>query len=411
MFQKLKYRAFNECEIIIFMAFIDQINTVIVKKIVSVIFVLAVFVVSCSKPVGFTISGKITNAGGKFLYLDELRVASSVPVDSVELKKDGSFKFNGKINYPNFYLLRLNEKNFVTLLVDTTEKISVYGDAANFSRDYIVEGSTGSILVQELNSHLTRTKHKLDSIQSRINAFRAWKDYNTQRIKWEQELIDIRQNQINYSTDFVQKHPFSLSSVLALYQKFDDSNYVVQDLQSLKVAASALNAIFPKSEHVKALYANTQRLIVQEKSNQLREYIAQNGANTPNISLPNVNGRTISLSSITSKVILIQFWSALNRDSRIQNEALVQLYKKYKSKGLEIYQVSIDTDRNAWLQAIEQDGLSWINVGDMNGSIDAVSQYNISAVPSNYILDNERNIKAKNLMGPALDKAIGTLTR
>lgn len=411
IFQNLSYRANNECEIIIFMAFIDQINSVIVKKLVPVLFVLAVFVVSCSKPSGFTISGRITNAGGKYLYLDELKVASSFPVDSVELKKDGSFKFNGKIDYPNFYLLRLNEKNFITLLVDTIEKISVYGDAANFSRDYTVEGSPGSLLVQELNNHLTRTKHKLDSIQSRINAFRNWKDYNIQRIKWEQELKDIRQNQITYSTDFVQKHPFSLSSVLALYQKFDDSNYVIQDLQSLKVAASALNAIFPKSEHVKALYANTQRLIAQEKSNKLQEYIAKNGINTPNITLPNANGRNISLSSLPSKVILIQFWSALNRDSRIQNQALVELYKKYKSKGLEIYQVSVDTDRDAWLTAIEQDGLNWINVGDMDGSVNALNLYNITAIPSNYILDKDRNIQAKNLMGPALDQAIGVLTR
>jgi peroxiredoxin len=393
------------------MAFIDQINSVIVKKLVPVIIVFAVFVVSCSKPAGFTISGKITNAGGKTLYLDELRVASSVPADSVELEKDGSFKFSGQIKYPNFYLLRLNERNFVTLLVDTTEKISVYGDAANFSRDYIVEGSPGSTLVQELNNHLTRTKHKLDSIQSRINAFWSWKDYNVQRIKWEQELKEIRQEQIKYSTDFVQKHPFSLSSVLALYQKFDDSNYVIQDLYSLKVAASALNQIFPKSEHVKALYANTLRLIAQEKNSKLQEFIAKNGVNTPNISLPNVNGRNISLSSITSKVILIQFWSALNRDSRIQNQALVELYEKYKSRGLEIYQVSVDTDRNAWTAAIEQDGLSWINVGDMNGSVDALNIYNITAIPSNYILDKDRNIQAKNLMGPALDQAIGVLTK
>jgi len=382
-----------------------------VKKIVPAIFLLAVFIVACSKPEGFVISGKITNAGGKYLYLDELKVASSVPVDSVMLKKDGTFQFEGKIDYPNFYLLRLNERNFVTLLVDTVEKITVYGDAANFSKDYIVEGSQGSLLVQELTNHLTRTKHKLDSLQSRISTFRTWKEYAPQRVKWDQELKEIRQEQINYSTDFVQKHPFSLSSVLALYQKFDDSNYVIQDLQSLKVAASALNAIFPKSEHVQALYANTQRLIAQEKNNKLQEFIAKNGVNTPNITLPNANGKDISLSSIDSKVILIQFWSAFNRDSRIQNQALVELYKKYKGRGLEIYQISVDNDRVAWQDAIEKDGLSWINVGDMQGSNVALNLYNITAVPSNYILDKDRNIQAKNLMGPALDRAINVLTR
>lgn len=381
------------------------------KKLFPIVIVLAAFTFACNKHNGFVISGKITNAEEKYLYLDELRVSSNVPVDSVKLKKDGTFEFKGKISYPNFYLLRMNEKSFITLLVDTTEKITVYGDAANFSRDYIVEGSPGSILVQELNTRLTATKHKLDSINNRINAFRGREDYTAQKIKWDQELASIKQSQIKYSTNFVQKHPFSLSSVLALYQKFDDSNYVVQDLQSLKVGASALNSIFPKSEHVKALYANTQRLMLEQKNIKLQEFIAENGENSPNITLPDHNGRDISLSSLKSKVVLIQFWSALNRDSRIQNGALVELYSKYKSRGLEIYQVSVDTDRSAWLAAIEQDQLNWINVGDMKGSVSALNNYNIQAIPSNYILDSERRIVARNLAGPQLDQAVGKLIK
>ena len=381
------------------------------KKLFPVLLVLAAFTFACKKPNGFVISGKITNAEGKYLYMDELKVASSVQIDSVKIKKDGSFEFKGKINHPNFFLLRFNEKNFVTLLVDTTEKINVYGDAANFSRDYIVEGSPGSLLVQELNNRLTRTKHKLDSIRSMMVVFRKHEDHRLGQIRWEQELVDIKKSQIEYSTSFVQKYPFSMSSVLALYQKFDDSNYVVQDLQSLKVAASALNSVFPKSEHVKALYANTQRLMAEEKNSKLKEFISEHGTNSPDINLPDYHGKDISLSSLKAKIVLIQFWSAMDRASRIQNQALNELYSKYKSKGLEIYQVSIDTDRNAWLEAIENDGLSWIYVGDMKGSATALQMYNIRQIPSNYLLDREGNIIAKDLQGPALDKAVAKLTK
>jgi peroxiredoxin len=202
-----------------------------------------------------------------------------------------------------------------------------------------------------------------------------------------------------------------MASVLALYQKFDDSNYVIQDLHSLKVAASALNSIFPKSEHVKALYANTMRLMNQEKNSKIQQFISEVGTSFPDIKLPNANGRDIVLSSLNDKVILIQFWAAVNPDSRIQNQALVELYKKYRSRGLEIYQVSIDTDRSAWLNAISQDGLSWINVGDMKGSLQAVNAYNIQFIPSNYILDKDRQIVTKNLLGPDLDRAIGALLK
>lgn len=381
------------------------------KKTFPVVLILAALIFACNKPNGFVINGKITNAEGKYLYLDELKVASSVPIDSVKIKKDGSFEFKGKISYPNFYLLRLNVKNFVTLLVDTTEKITVYGDAANFSRDYIVEGSPGSLLVQELNEQLTKTKHKLDSIRSRMIVFRTHENYRFEKIRWEQELATIKKNQIEYSSSFVQKHPFSMSSVLALYQKFDDSNYVIQDLQSLKVAASALNSVFPKSEHVKALYANTKSLMVQEKGNKLKEYIAEKGVNSPDIVLPDNNGKEISLSSLRGKIVLIQYWSAKDRASRIQNQVLAELYSKYKSRGLEIYQISIDNDRVAWLNAIEQDGLKWINVGDMKGSVLALQLYNIQHIPSNYILDKEGHIVARDLQGPELNQAVARLTR
>lgn len=378
------------------------------KRIFFVSVVLAIFTFACKKHDGYVVKGKITNAAGKYVYLEELKVASSIPVDSIKLGKDGTFKFEGKISYPNFYLLSLNKNNFITLLVDTVEKISVYGDAANFSRDYVVEGSTGSALVQQLNNMLARTKHKIDSIRNHINAFG---NQDIAKVKWNQEIQDIKQAQVRYSTDFIQKHPFSMACVLALYQKFDDVNYVIQDLQSLKVASSALNSFFPKSEHVKALYANTMRLMAQEKSSKIQQFIQQNGVNSPDIKLPNTNGREISLASLNDKVTLVQFWSALDHASRIQNQALVELYKKYKSRGLEIYQVSIDTDRNAWLNAIAQDGLSWINVGDMKGSVVAVNTYNIQAIPANYILDKEKRIVEKNLQGPDLDKVIGELIK
>ena len=381
------------------------------KKVFPLVVILAAILFACNKPNGFVISGKITNSEGKYLFLDGLKVASSIPIDSVKIKKDGSFEFTGKIKYPNFYLLRLSEKNFVTLLVDTAEKINVYGDAANFSRDYIVKGSAGSLLVQELNNHLTKTKHKLDSIRSRMYIFRSRENNKLDKIRWDQELADIKKNQIKYSTAFVLKHPFSMSSVLALYQKFDDSNYVIQDLQSLKVAATALNTVFPNSEHVKALYANTIRLMNEEKNNQLKEFISKNGTNIPDIVLPNTAGKVTALSSIKGKVVLIQFWSAMDQTSRIQNQALAELYRKYKSKGVEIYQVSIDTDRTAWLSAIAQDGLTWINVGDMKGSKRALQTYNVQQIPFNYIIDREGQIVERNLQGPDLDQAMARLVR
>jgi peroxiredoxin len=241
--------------------------------------------------------------------------------------------------------------------------------------------------------------------------FRNQDNYQLQKVRWEQEMMDIKKNQIDYSIAFVQKHPFSMASVLALYQKFDDSNYVIQDLQSLKVAASALNTVFPKSEHVQALYANTKRLMDVEKNNKLKDFILKNGTNTPDIVLPNEKGDNVALSSLRGKVVLLQFWGAKDRTSRIQNQALAELYSRYQSKGFEIYQVSIDTDREAWLNAIKEDGLVWTNVGDMKGSIIATNTFNIKKIPSNYIIDREGTIVYRDLQGPELNNVVGKLTK
>lgn len=381
------------------------------KRLFSLLVIITVLVTGCSKKNEFIIEGKITNANGKYIYLEELRLNTNQTVDSVKVGKNGNFEFRGQVSFPTFYLLKLSENNFITLLVDSIEHVQVFGDAANFSREYVVQGSEGSSLVQELHEELSDTKHKLDSIQNLTVLYRNQKNYDELNEKWNDEIDQIKKEQIQYSSEFVQKHPFSMASVLALYQKFDDSNYVIQDLQSLKIAASALNSVFPQSEHVRALYQNTLKLMQDEQSVRLRKMIEQAGDNSPDIVLPDPDGKKIALSSLRGKYVLLQFWAAQDRGSRIQNPVLVGLYKKYKYKKFEIYQVSVDKNRYEWVDAIDKDKLSWINVGDMKGSVTATKVYNIQQIPFNYLLDPDGKIIAKNVQGPTLNKLLGKLLK
>ena len=93
------------------------------------------------------------------------------------------------------------------------------------------------------------------------------------------------------------------------------------------------------------------------------------------------------------------------------NEALVEAYAKYKNRGFEIYQVSVDENRAEWVDAIDYDGLTWINVGDMKGSNQAVISYNIQTLPYNYLLDKEGVVIAQNLKGPALDRTLSKILK
>jgi peroxiredoxin len=378
-----------------------------------IIFLFASMVIfsSCKKNNHFTISGKITHAEGDTIYLEELLVSSRKPVAQVKIDKNGEFEFEGQATIPTFYLLKLTDNNFITLLVDSLEQVVVEADAANFGKEYVLEGSVGSMQVRKLTEKLLLTEHKLDSLRSLNNLYKGNPDYNTLLSELDAEYNKVMQEQSDYSNNFVLSNPFSMASVFALYQKYKDQTYVIKDLQTMRTAASALNSIYPNSDYVKALYENTLQFLREEKAAQVKKFIQEQGDNSPDILLPDSNGKDIALSSLRGKVVLLQFWAAEDRGSRILNPLLVDAYKKYKNKGFEIYQVNVGTNRSEWIDAIDKDKLTWTNVGDLQGSAKATQIYNIQSIPFNYLLDKEGVIVAKNLTGPGLDKALSKILK
>src|SRR5512141_578090 len=91
------------------------------------------------------------------------------------------------------------------------------------------------------------------------------------------------------------------------------------------------------------------------------------GQMAPEISLPDSKDSIINLSSLKGKVVLIDFWASWCRPCRAAIPSVVKLYEKYKSKGLEVYGVSIDEKKNAWLKAVKQDNISYLQVNDKAG--------------------------------------------
>ena len=200
-----------------------------------------------------------------------------------------------------------------------------------------------------------------------------------------------------------------MASVYALYQKWGENDYVANDFQAMKTAASALYAVYPKSDQVKALYNNALNILKEQKNAKFNNLLSQSAVSSPNIKLPDISGIDRDLWSLHGKCVLLQFWSAKDRTSRIQNQVLVELYAKYKHKGFEIFMVSVDDDQAAWKTAVAEDQMTWINVGDMKGSVSALISYNIHEIPSNYLLDKQGNIAAKNLNGPELNAALSKI--
>jgi thiol-disulfide isomerase/thioredoxin len=378
------------------------------KKVPGIIFMILLF--SCSSKSRFEINGVVSDSGQKMVYLDEQEVTKTTPVDSFKIKKNGSFRFTGKINYPKFYNLHPDNNQIIPLLISPGEKIFIQTRGDSFSRDYMVEGSEGSRNIKSLNDTLSFTIRKLDSLE----AFFKDPSLSAARInEIQQEYINIIENQRKFTLRFVLGHMTSMESIYALYQKLDDETFVLyknRDIQILKITGASLDTIYPESSHVRALVTNAASLENQVYSSGLRNLIQSAESGFPEIALPDPSGDTIKLSSLTGKVILLSFWASWDKNSVNMNPSLVELYKRYHSRGLEIYQVSLDYNKEAWINAIEFDELPWINVSDLSYPESIIAGvYNIQSLPANYLINRSGQIVGKNYSVQDLNSIIPDL--
>lgn len=132
------------------------------------------------------------------------------------------------------------------------------------------------------------------------------------------------------------------------------------------------------------------------------------GSLSPEIALPNAYGSITKLSSLKGKVVLIDFWASWCGPCRMSNRAMNSVYEKYKGKGFEVFAVSIDASKQAWLSAVKQDKTQWLQVHDpsaANGN-KLTQTWNLHYIPSTFLLDKEGKIVAENPEKEALEKLL-----
>lgn len=136
------------------------------------------------------------------------------------------------------------------------------------------------------------------------------------------------------------------------------------------------------------------------------------GERTPEISLPNAKDSLINLSSFTGKVILIDFWASWCAPCRAANPYIQKLYKKYRANGFEVFAVSLDVKKEAWLKAIKKDKLTYTQVNDNAGWNSKIAeQYYVDQLPTNFLLDRTGKIVAINIEGKELYDQVKNLVR
>lgn len=134
------------------------------------------------------------------------------------------------------------------------------------------------------------------------------------------------------------------------------------------------------------------------------------GSEAPDFTQPTPDGKQLSLSSLRGKVVLIDFWASWCKPCRMENPNVKKVYDRFHGKGFEILGVSLDRTKEAWVAAIQQDGLPWKHVSDLGFWNNAAAQeYGVSSIPFTVLVDREGKVIDKNLRGAMLERRLAEL--
>jgi len=335
-------------------------------------------------------------------------------LDSVKTAKDGSFHIKLGIEEPELYILKNDDGALINLLVSPGEKIRVSSSYDSFGSDYTVTGSEESEGIQKLVDQLDQTRSGLDSLQAVAGTIGDPENPQFELVRSSYAQAIIKQKR--FTIKYLVEHMSSLSSVYALYQKYDEETLVLNlesDLQYFKAVADSLENSYPNSSLTKSLRADVEQreaaFLEAAKLNTLLE-MADEVSGMLELSIPDRDGNELALSSLKGKVTLVTFWASGNSASI---QALLQLqstYNKYHAKGFEVYAISMDNNKINWMNAMDFNEFKWINVSELSfPESTAAILYNVSELPSTFLINREGDIVAKNLYGRNLETWLDNL--
>jgi peroxiredoxin len=365
-------------------------------------------VMSCGKNAA-TIKGCVANADNELLELS-VNATPAKLIDTVRLNVSGQFSFKydfKKNNFPVFFTLSISDKPLASLLLERGENVNIVTDLKN-PASYQVSGSEGSMLLKELNDKMLKTTISVDSIVKIRNKFEKTTGDTARIQQLNHDLATIFTRHKRDLIRFIIKHSKSYAAYTAMYQTLPNGIGVFgkeNDALYFKILADSLEKRYPRSPYVLQLRDDYTRITKATAIQDMINSAAESAI--PEVRLPDVTGQPVSLLELKGKVVLLNFWSSQDKVSAMNNNELLPIYEKYKSKGFEIYQISLDEDRGLWLQTINTQKLPWINVCDFTGTKTyPLKLYNITKLPANYLISRNSEIAGKDLFGDKLEEKL-----
>jgi peroxiredoxin len=363
-----------------------------------------VLLVGCNRH-GVKITGNIDNAENALLTVEKVMIGQNQIIDSVRLKARGKFSFSSPLQSSKaFFQLRLDSLQPVLLLVSEGERVNVIADAQQFENTLQVSGSKESEGLLQLQKSLWTSVRRADSV--------IWADIPEKEMQRQVSKIFVAQKQTN--ARFIMQHAGSLATVIAFYQKLGDALPLfgtVDDRFLLATVLDSLRRHYPKSLYITVLEQDLEKR-QQEASRRLLQAKIDSSPvlRKPEIALRDVGGKMQSLSALAGNVVLLQFWSTEQKDYHLDTRELRDVYSKFSGRRFKIYRVALDTDSVAWRDAVSGLPAAWINVCSFRGAAcPAARNYNVTTLPSNFLINKKGDIVAKNVFDDELQKQISKL--
>ncbi len=365
-----------------------QIST----RLLTVLGLCMFFFSACNNSSDFIVKGVVAGADGQLMYLENVGISNVVTLDSIKLAPGGKFKFTEKRpEYPDFYRLRLNNQ-LINFAVDSTETISFVADAGTFATSYSVEGSENSKAIKAI------TLAQLDANQAISRLRKEYEDKMISDTTYRTKILAAADAYKEVARKYIYSAPMSTAAYFALFQQIDGllffDLYDRKDVKAYGAVATSYDHAYPESPRSKHLYNLTLQSMKVLRAQRPVDYsnVETKEISFLDIELPDVRGEVVKLSTVApGKVVLINFTAYQTEWSPALNMALGELYTKYHDQGLEIYQVSLDSDFHFWRNGASN--LPWVTVRDPQSVYSQVAGlYNVKQLPALFILDRKGNL-------------------
>ncbi|MCC6399748.1 MAG: TlpA family protein disulfide reductase [Flavobacteriales bacterium] len=354
---------------------------------------------------GRSIDLAIEGGGGRTVFFDRFENNRPVHLDSVLLSADGK----GTLKVPalplDFYRIALDDRDALIVALDSAETLSVEAKAGELARPSVLDGSKHTQDLHAFYREATLHEQRIDSLRRRMAQGAG--DSTT-----VSALNEVNEAYYTLCKDAINGHPGSplqLSAVSKLN--------IQQDIDTYKLVRDQLRGTMGRSgfftafrDQVDRMEKQAQAMKQQEAEMQRLSNLIPVGGMAPEIAQQTPDGRTVRLSDLRGKVVLIDFWASWCKPCRMENPNVKKVYDRFHGKGFEILGVSLDRTKEAWVAAIQQDGLPWKHVSDLGFWNNAAAQeYGVSSIPFTVLVDRDGKVIDKNLRGAMLERRLAEL--